>query len=119
MAVELRGHLRFLQQPILEQQRLGQSHPAPGQGLRLGLASSIKGVNLACLVGAVLASGASLLVAALRWVRLGPAYQGQVVVHDGLTEGELLITLGYQQVDHGTPVRLTNASSLVLAGDEE
>jgi len=59
------------------------------------------------------------LVAALRWVRLGPAYQGQVVVHDGLTEGELLITLGYQQVDHGTPVRLTNASSLVLAGDEE
>ncbi len=59
------------------------------------------------------------LVAALRWVQLGPAYQGRVVVQDGLTAGDLLITLGYQQVDHGTPVRLTNASSLVMAGDED
>lgn len=59
------------------------------------------------------------LVAAARRVQLGPSYENRVVIQDGLDVGELIITLGYQQVDHGTPVRVINASSLAFATEEK
>jgi RND family efflux transporter MFP subunit len=59
------------------------------------------------------------LVAAARRVRLGPNHENRVVVQAGLEVGELIITLGYQQVDHGTPIRVINASSLVLATEKK
>ncbi len=59
------------------------------------------------------------LVAAARRVQLGPNYKNRVVIQDGLDVGELIITLGYQQVDHGTPVRVLNASSLAFAPEEK
>ncbi len=59
------------------------------------------------------------LVAAARRVQLGPNYENRVVIQDGLDVGELIITLGYQQVDHGTPVRVINASSLAFATEEK
>ena len=37
------------------------------------------------------------------------------MILEGLEVGELIITLGYQQVDNGTPVRVINAGSLALA----
>ena len=58
------------------------------------------------------------LVAAARKVQLGPNYENRVVIREGLEVGELIITLGYQQVDHGTPVRVINAGSLAFATEE-
>lgn len=55
------------------------------------------------------------LVAAARKVQLGPNYENRVVIREGLEVGELIITLGYQQVDHGTPIRVINAGSLAFA----
>ena len=48
-------------------------------------------------------------VAAARAVRLGPAWNSQVVVDSGLVAGERLIRLGQQLVDPGTRVRVVNA----------
>ncbi|MCK4579003.1 MAG: efflux RND transporter periplasmic adaptor subunit, partial [Candidatus Marinimicrobia bacterium] len=58
------------------------------------------------------------LIASARWVEMGPAHKNNVIIEAGLDPGELLITLGYQQVDHGTPIRLVNTGEIVLAGED-
>lgn len=55
-------------------------------------------------------------VATSRSVTLGSAHGNQVVVRGGLTVGELLITLGHQQVDDGIPIRLISRQTVVVDG---
>lgn len=57
------------------------------------------------------------LAAAARFIELGPAHKNRVVVQRGLAVGELLITLGHQQVDNGSPIRLVNVDAVASAGE--
>ena len=56
------------------------------------------------------------LAASARYIELGPAHKNRVVVKSGLAVGELLITLGHQQVDNGSPIRLVNVDAVASAG---
>jgi len=51
------------------------------------------------------------LTAAARPVRLGPSYANRVVVEDGLSAGDRLITLGAQLVDNGSRVRIVSETA--------
>ncbi len=55
------------------------------------------------------------LAAQTRYIELGPAQKNEVVIQSGLAVGELLITLGHQLVDHGTPIRLVNVDDIAAA----
>ncbi len=50
-------------------------------------------------------------VASARKVELGAAFEGRVVIDSGLDEGDLLISLGQQQVDDGSLIRVVNAGT--------
>ncbi len=56
------------------------------------------------------------LVAVARAVEIGPARRNEIVIKSGLLPGELLITLGYQQVDEGSPVRILNTAITMVDG---
>ncbi len=49
-----------------------------------------------------------------RPVVLGPSYRNRVVITEGLVPGDLLITVGHQLVDPGTPVRVIGDSAPVV-----
>lgn len=53
--------------------------------------------------------------AASREVMLGSAQGNQVVVQEGLTVGDLLITLGHHQVDNGGAIRIVNLERIETA----
>ena len=57
------------------------------------------------------------LAASARYIELGPAHRNRIVVQSGLAVGELLITLGHQQVDDGSPIRLVNIDAVASAGE--
>ncbi len=50
------------------------------------------------------------LVATARAVEIGPARRNEIVILSGLLPGELLITLGYQQLDEGSHIRILNTA---------
>jgi membrane fusion protein, multidrug efflux system len=51
------------------------------------------------------------LLASARRVRLGATYANRVVIEDGLSAGDRLITLGAQLVDDGSRVRIVNQTA--------
>jgi RND family efflux transporter MFP subunit len=57
------------------------------------------------------------LVAVARAVEIGPARRNEIVIQSGLLPGELLITLGYQQLDEGSPIRILNTAVTMVDGE--
>ncbi len=57
--------------------------------------------------------------ASTRPVHLGPAHGNQLVVDKGLSVGDLIITVGYQQVDEGSPIRLVNLGTGAAGGKND